>query len=238
MTSETLVTGRADTIETDYEVTAEMLEDAGRAGRRLVRVWRPHRQLAFGLRDTNAEGYDGARQAALAQEFQPVKRSVGGRAVAYTGSTVAFACCQPVTDFRSGFDKRYQNAVVTVQTALGRLGVDAVRGEPARAFCPGDHSLQSDGKLVGVAQRVTLETALVSGIVVVRDHEEIAQVLKTVYDHLDVPFAPETVGSVARAGGVGDPDTVVNGLTAALTTTESPDIVAVEEWTSGTRPVD
>lgn len=230
MTEAVLIQGRAGSIEADYRVTADALERAGRTGRRLLRVWRPHRQLAFGPRDTNADGYERARRAALADGFQPVERTVGGRAVAYTGSTVAFARCQPVEDLRRGFDERYDHAVETVQAALNGVGVDAVRGEPPQAFCPGDHSLQADGKLVGVAQRVTRTAALVSGIVVVRDHDEIAHVLDAVYDHLDVPFAPETVGSVARAGGPSDPDAVVRALATELSETASDEVVDAEEW--------
>ena len=92
------------------------------------------------------------------------------------------------------------------------VGVDASEGEPPDSFCPGTHSLQADGKVVGIAQRVRQDVALTAGLVVVRDHDAVAAVLSPVYDALGVPFDPASVGSVARAGGT------VDGLLDALET--------------------
>jgi len=78
------------------------------------------------------------------------------------------------------------------------------------------HSLQAEGKLVGIAQRVRHDAALVSGLVVVRDHGDIATVLDLVYDALDVAFDPTSVGSVAKAGGPSDPAVVINKLEDSL----------------------
>jgi len=46
-------------------------------------------------------------------------------------------------------------------------------------------------------------------------------VLDPVYDALGVAFDPETVGSVAAAGGESDPDAVVAAVEAALVDGES-----------------
>ncbi|MFC7193530.1 lipoate--protein ligase family protein [Halosimplex aquaticum] len=194
------------------------LGPAGRAGRLhgepAVRVWRPHRQIAFGRRDTAADGYDRAREIAEAQGFPPVEREVGGRAVAYTGSTLAFARVTPVEDPRSGLQDRYDAATEDLLAALEDLGADAREGEPQGSFCPGTHSVQADcgeraGKLAGLAQRVRADAAVVAGVLVVRDRAEIAAVLDPVYDALGVAFDPETVGSVADAGGESDPSSAV-----------------------------
>jgi hypothetical protein len=72
------------------------------------------------------------------------------------------------------------------------------------------------GKVVGVAQRVAKGAAQVAGIVIVRDHAEIAAVLEPVYGALEVPFDPETVGSVAAAGGPRDPERVARAVESAL----------------------
>jgi lipoate-protein ligase A len=179
-------------------------------------VWTPGRQVAFGRRDTREEGYERAREAAASHGFPTVERSVGGRVVAYTDSTLAFAHAVPVGDERAGLDARYEGATNAVLRALRDLGVTAWRGEPEASFCPGAHSVQRDGKLVGVAQRVRQGAALVSGIVVVDDADEIAAVLAPVYDALDLPFDPDSVGSVARAGGPSDPDEVARALEAVF----------------------
>jgi len=208
--------GRAATAAADRKRTGAMLDRVGEAGEPAVRVWTPHRQVAFGRRDAAASGYDRAVAAARDHGFEPVERRVGGRAVAYTGSTVAFAHAVPIDRPRTGIDTRYATASERLRRALATLGVDAVPGEPADAFCPGSHSLQREGKLVGIAQRVRTDAALVAGCVVVTDRDAIASVLDAVYDALDQPFDPASVGSVAAAGGPSDPDRVVEAVERAL----------------------
>ncbi|WP_224267811.1 lipoate--protein ligase family protein [Haloprofundus salinisoli] len=211
-----VVRGRASDPEADRDATATLLEDAAETGVSALRVWSPHRQLAFGRRDARAEGYDAARDAAEERGYPPLERSVGGRAVAYTGATLAFAHACPVKNMRRGLDERYDDAVSTVIRALETVGVDADRGEPPESFCPGAHSVQCDGKIAGIAQRVRKGSALVSGCVLVADHEEISRVLEPVYAALSVPFDPESVGSVAHAGGDGDAEKVARALEAAF----------------------
>ncbi|EFW92213.1 biotin/lipoate A/B protein ligase family domain protein [Haladaptatus paucihalophilus DX253] len=208
--------GRAETRDDDRQVTAAMLTETAETGEAAVRVWTPHRQIAFGRRDARAEKYDVAKSVARSCDFEPLERSVGGRAVAYTGTTVAFATTVPLEDMRTGMEERYAETTETLQRAFWRLGVPAQRGEPSRSFCPGDYSLQWKGKIAGIAQRVRTGAALVSGVVVVDDHEEIAAVLDPIYAALDVPFNPDSVGSVAKAGGNGDPKVVAETIEAML----------------------
>ena len=230
-----VIRGRAASPDADREVTRDLLDSVAESGTPVVRAWTAHRQLAFGRRDANEPGYDDARTAAEQRGFPPVERSVGGRAVAYTGSTVAFAALEPTEESRTGLTERYEEAVDTVVDALSSLGVDAERGEPPDSFCPGDYSVQAPcaagngqrrpAKLAGIAQRVTAGAAMVSGVVTVADRREIRDVLVPVYDALGVPLDPESVGSVAAAGGPGDPERVARALETAVvdgrpTTTE------------------
>lgn len=210
--------GRAGTVEADRDVTRSLLEDARdeAGGVTTVRVWRPHRQVAFGRRDAASDGYERARNLATEHGFPPHERGVGGRAVAYTGDTVAFARVEPIADPRTGIGERYRRVTTDLHVALGRLGVHARTGEPNGAFCPGSHSLQASGKVVGIAQRVRRGAALTAGIVVTRDHEALAGVLERVYEALGVQFVPDAVGSIARAGANGDPETVVRTVESAL----------------------
>lgn len=209
-----LLQGRASDHERDYERTREMVARVAEDAEPALRVWRPHRQVVFGRRDRHADGYDRAREAAIQRGYDVLEREVGGRAVAYTGSTVAFAVAEPTTEGRDGIGDRYDRVSGAVQRALDAVGVDASEGEPADSFCPGAHSLQADGKLVGIAQRVRQDVALTAGIVVVRDHALLAAVLAPVYEALGVPFAPDSVGSVALAGGA--PAGVVDALETEL----------------------
>lgn len=221
--------GRAETIEADRAASARLLEVAAETGEPAVRVWTPHRQVAFGRRDARRDGFDRAREAARELGFPPVERDVGGRAVAYDGeTTLAFARAEPIADLRRGTDERYDRLLADVRTALADLGVSSERGEPPDSFCPGSHSLQVGGeregtnpstrprKAAGVAQRVRNDAAIAAGILVVDRRAELAGVLEVVYDALDVAFDPATVGSVATAGGPGDPDRVRRTLERAL----------------------
>ncbi|MBV0924393.1 lipoate--protein ligase family protein [Halomicroarcula limicola] len=211
-----LLRGRASDHERDYACTRELADQVADDGTPALRVWTPHRQVAFGRRDRRAEGYDRARAAATDRGYAILERSVGGRAVAYTGRTVAFTLAEPTADGRSGIGARYDRAAAAIRRALAEVGIEARDGEPPDSFCPGTNSLQADGKLVGLAQRVRQDVALTAGIVVVRDHAAIAAVLDPVYDALGVPFAPDSVGSIARAGGVGDSEAVVDAVEREL----------------------
>ena len=228
--------GRAADVEADREVTRRLVAHSADAGVRALRVWYPHRQVAFGRRDARSEGYGEARRRAEQQGFEPVERAAGGRATAYTRGTLLFARAEPVADPRGGLGDRYERTLGALQDALSDLGVDASRGEPPDSFCPGTHSLQAAGKLVGLAQRVRQNVALVAGVLTVQDHAAVARVLDPVYDALGVPFDPDSVGSLARAGGETDRDAVQRTVEAALDGDEpldgdeTPRVTTVEEW--------
>jgi len=227
--------GRAADVEADREVTRRLVEHSAGAGVSGLRVWYPHRQVAFGRRDARSDGYETARRRAKERGFEPVERAAGGRATAYTSGTLLFARAEPVSDPRGGLGDRYERTLGALQGALSELGVDASRGEPPDSFCPGTHSLQATGKLVGLAQRVRQDVAVVAGVLTVRDHAAVADVLDPVYDALGVPFDPDSVGSLARAGGETDRETVRRTVEAVLVGEApaedgTPRVRTVEEW--------
>lgn len=219
--------GRAASVEEDREVTQALVKDVKKTGEVAVRAWRPHRQVAFGRRDARSEGYERAREIAREGGFPPCERRVGGRAVVYTGSTVAFARVEPVADARTGIQTRYERVTADLQDALLQLGVRARPGEPHDSFCPGTHSLRAGGKIVGIAQHVRREGAVAAGVVVTRDHAEIAAVLNPIYGALGVPFDPDSVGSVERAGGDADPEMVARAVEQALVDEGDPHVERV-----------
>lgn len=208
--------GRAPTIEADQAETAAIVDAGGAGPEPTARVWCPHRQVAFGRRDARSDGYDRARERAEQRGFPATTRDVGGRAVALSGQTVAFVAAMPVDTARGGIKRRYDAATDLLLSVLSDLGVDARPGEPDRSFCPGSHSVQADGKLAGLAQRVTSEVAVVAGVVLVAARQVLIGVLGPVYDSLGVPFDSSAVGSVAGAGGPADPRTVADAIAAAL----------------------
>jgi|APHM01.1.fsa_nt_gi Lipoate-protein ligase A len=223
-----LLRGRAATPDEDRAVTDRLVEAVGETGQPAARVWQPHRQVAFGRRDTSSDAYGLARDIAVEHGFDPTERSVGGRAVAYTGTTVAFVRATPVEEARTGIDDRYETATNTIVEAVSALGGEPTVGEPAGSFCPGTHSLSATGKLAGLAQRVRRDVAVLGGILIVRDHKLIADVLEPVYAALGIAFDPDTVGSLARASGVTDPTRVITTLGEHLAT-DTPEVSWVED---------
>lgn len=212
--------GHASSIERDRSITDSLLSEPTAPA---IRVWHPHRHVAFGPRDVRADGYSQACEAARQQDYEIHERSVGGRAVAYTGPTVCFAHVDTVSDTRGGLTDRYDQVIDQLRLALDAVGIDADRGEPDAAFCPGSHSLSATGKLVGVAQRVRRNAALTAGIVIPCDREELINVLERVYTHLRIPFDPDAVGSVRRAGSSATPEEVRQAVEEALIAGNSTD---------------
>lgn len=219
--------GRASTPEADVRVTEALVDYTARRDEPSVRVWTPHPHVAFGRRDAAEPRYEEARRIARREGFPPVERMVGGRAVAYTGTTIAFARCVPVEDHRRGLDERYDAMTADALTALSELGVEARRGEPEDSFCPGTHSLRTTGKLVGIAQRVRSDAALVSGIAIVDDRDTVARILERIYDPLGLAFDPESVGSIAQSGGPADPVVVAAAFEDALVGDDASSSVSV-----------
>lgn len=129
--------------------------------------------------------------------------------MALTGTTVTVLWVTQIDDVRRGLEGRYATARDRLERTLESLGVTPTRDEPPNSFCPGQHGLSAEGKLVGLAQRVRADVAVVAGLIVIDDHDAIATVLADVYDALDVPFDPASVGSLERAGGEADPDAVI-----------------------------
>jgi len=211
-----VIRGHHSTPETDRERSHNLTDRAANEETAILRVWQPPPHLAFGRRDQSKDGYKLARERAQAHDLPVIDRSTGGHAVVFTGNTVSLVLITPIDDARSGITDRYERITEQVNGALAELGVDANQGEPEGAFCPGTHSLSATGKIVGLAQRVRRDVAVVAGIITLSDHEEIAEILGPVYDALDIPFDADATGSIARAGGETDPEVVCRAIESAL----------------------
>ncbi|SDQ24675.1 lipoate--protein ligase family protein [Actinopolyspora saharensis] len=164
-----------------------------------VRIYRPSAPVvAFGRRDTLRPGFDAALRAVRDAGFTPVVRAPGGRAVAYTANSLVVDHIGQDPGFLSGMDERFRGYAELWTEVLRRRGVDARVGAVPGEYCPGEHSVNAGGrvKLVGTAQRMIRGAWLFSAVAVVDDAELLRPVLAEVYRHLDLPFDPESVGSV------------------------------------------
>jgi octanoyl-[GcvH]:protein N-octanoyltransferase len=203
----------------DRKVTALLTDFAMNTSESVLRVWTPPKQVAFGRRDTIADGYDYAQRIATQHGYEPVERRVGGSAVAYTGHTVAFATAIPTDSPQSGVKRRYSEVTRLMLQTLRNVGATVTEGEPSNSFCPGQHSIMGKGKIVGIAQRIQRNCVLVAGCVIVQstDSAAISTVLNPIYSALDLSFEKNSVGSVAEAGGSDDVDRVISEIKSTFT---------------------
>jgi len=183
----------------DTAVSRELLlEVAGGRRAETLRLWRPADALAFSVADRNRPGFARAVECARAAAFEPFLRLAGGHAAVYAREIVAFAWALPALEARQAIGARFDEVAGLVVRALRALGVDARVGPVPGEYCPGSHSVNARGrvKLMGVGQRVVRGGAHVGGIVVAGQGARLRAVLGPVYEALELPFDPETVGGV------------------------------------------
>ena len=171
-----------------------------------LRIYTPsHPAVVFGRRDTRLPGFEAAVAAAQAAGFDTAIRAVGGRAVAYTDQAVVVDHVRAEPQTPQGMDRRFEDYGRRFARLFAGLGIDARVGPVPGEYCPGAHSVNArdEVKLVGTAQRVLPRAWLFSSLVTVGDQERLRPVLDEVYDCLDLPFDPASVGSLsAEASGV------------------------------------
>src|SRR5919202_3157157 len=181
------------------------------------------RHVGVTRRDTFRPGFPEAVEAAGEMGYPVLVRSAGGGAPAADLGTFGFSIIRPADELESarGIRDRYDEAANFVLAAFSRLGITAEVGEVRDEFCPGDHSIrigdrESGMKVVGIAQRITRRATSVGGIVLVEGEEDLSRVLGRVYGAMRLPFRPESVGSLHRAGyGAGTPHAIETFATEA-----------------------
>jgi octanoyl-[GcvH]:protein N-octanoyltransferase len=171
-----------------------------------LRLYRPAPTVAFGKLDTLREGYAEAAEAARRHGYEPVLRMPGGHAAAYHHQSLGIDIVYAVADPIPGTHERFRDAGERLAGALADLGVDARVGEVPGEYCPGAYSVNARGKvkLIGTAQRLVRGAALLGATIVVRDGAGVRDVLRDVYEKLEIGFDDSTAGSVAEeVPGVG-----------------------------------
>jgi octanoyl-[GcvH]:protein N-octanoyltransferase len=193
---------------TAYGYTRTIFEQVA-AGTRpaTVSITPSTRHVGVTRRDTFRPGFEEAVRVAGEMGYPVLVRSSGGGATAADRGTFGFSIIRPRDETESGrsITERYDEAAALVLGAFSRLGVAAEVGEVRDEFCPGDHSIrvgdrEGGMKVVGIAQRITRRATSVGGIVLVEGEQELARVLTRVYNAMNLPFRPQSVGSLRRAG--------------------------------------
>ncbi len=211
-----ILPGRFESAATAYGYQRALFEQVA-AGVRpaTVSITPSTRHVGVTRRDTFRQGFGEVVRLSREEGYPVLVRSAGGGATVAGSGTFGFSIIRPATEDenRRGVRERYDEAAGLVLGAFARLGFGgAVVGEVRDEFCPGDNSIRVGGwedgmKIVGIAQRVTRRATSVGGIVLVEGEEELARILGLVYGALTLPFRPEAVGSLRRAGsgaGVGE----------------------------------
>src|SRR3954454_8652305 len=165
-----------------------------------LRIYRPAPAVAFGKLDTLRPGYGAALEAARAHGYEPVLRLPGGHAAAYNQESLCIDVVWALDDPIPGTHDRFATEGARLAGALRTLGVDARVGEVRGEYCPGEYSVNARGKvkLVGTAQRVVRGAALLGASIVVRDGAGVREVLRDVYEKLELDWDNSTAGSVAE----------------------------------------
>lgn len=163
-----------------------------------LRISRPGASVAFGKRDQLNPGYAEAVRAARARGYEATERLAGGRAAVFHDGTIHFSHSIPDANPRARVTDRFEETAALVRDAFVGLGADARIGEIEGEYCPGAHSVNARGatKLMGVGQRVIHRGASLGGVIVVTGADRINQILGPVYAALDLPWRPETTGSL------------------------------------------
>lgn len=179
-----------------------------------LRVARPGTTVAFGKRDAVSPGYDEAVAAATAHGFEVTLRLAGGRAAVFHDGTMEIGHAVPEDEPRTGIHERFERTATRIARALRRLGVDARVGEVAGEYCPGRYSVNARGavKLAGIGQRIVAGGSHTGVVLVVNGEQRINEVLRPVYEALDLSWEPQVTGSAGAESAEAGWDAVRGAL--------------------------
>ncbi len=184
------------------------------------RISTPGNVVAFGKQDRLAQGFERATELARRQGFASVIRLPGGRAAVFHDQVISFSWTVPESDPIRGIRERFAQVASLVTGALASTGIEASIGEIPGEYCPGEFSVNHAGriKLAGLGQRLIKGAAHVGGVLVVGGADRIRDVLVPVYDALEIPLDPSTIGALDEVQPTLDIAIVEDALIAALRT--------------------
>ncbi len=188
----------ADDLFANVWPTLDRLREEARP-RRMLRITRPPRTIAFSRRDERQPGFERAVAVARDYGFAAAVRPVGGTfAPLHEGSLV-------VDEFGwspSGEwpNERFDRHAALLAEVFVSFGIDARLGEVAGEYCPGAHSVNRAGqvKISGTAQRVSRGSWLVSSVVQVGPIEALREVTARVAEALDQEVDAAIIGALTE----------------------------------------
>ncbi len=205
----------------DTAVTHALLRQVAEgAAPETVRLYIPDEIVLFSLLDARRPGFSRAQQICQAGGSAAVLRLAGGHAALFHSRCLAFSWAMPDSGERDSIQKRFQSVSEWLRSGLSQLGVDARIGEVEGEYCPGEFSVNAEGriKLMGVGQRVVRGAAHIGGVIVAGDSQRVKDVLGPVYEALNLAWNPETAGAVEDVVPGIRPADVRNALLDQLST--------------------
>ena len=154
-----------------------------------LRLYSPDEGVLFSVLDRRNPGFVRAIAAARARGCPSLLRLAGGSAALFHPQCLAFAWAIPETRSADGIRARFQAVTALMQRALERVGVDARIGAVADEYCPGEFSINAEGriKLLGIGQRVIRGAAPRGGRGLEAAHEVAARVAGAARRHRGGP---------------------------------------------------
>ena len=194
---------------------SKLILDAVSAGEMpaTLRLYVPGREVAFGKRDAISPQYPAAVAAATEAGFASVERLAGGRAAVFTEHTIAFSLAVPDEDPRITIHERFRQISGLMVDAFAALGIPSQVGEVNGEYCPGEFSVNHEGriKLMGVGQRLAKRAAHIGGVIVVNRTDLLLEALVPIYRALDLEWRPMTTGSLGDVRSVSN-EAVIEAL--------------------------
>ncbi|RIJ69344.1 lipoate--protein ligase family protein [Nakamurella silvestris] len=213
----------------DLALGPALLSHAAAGGGSFLRIYQPQPTVALTGRDRLSPAISSAVESARRHGFTPVRRASGGRAAAYTAQAICIDHVEIAEGEFGNIKERFYRFGLLLAGALQNLGVDARVGEVPGEYCPGEYSVNGEGriKLIGTAQRLVRHGWMVSSVIVVSDTAAVRGVLTDVYRDLALDWNPSTAGSVTDLAPAMDRAEVLSSVLAAY---EREYVLVPGEW--------
>ncbi|NKE63360.1 lipoate--protein ligase family protein [Lentzea sp. PSKA42] len=196
-----LVSGSSGSAVTELMIPALLLRGPNAGWSQLVHIYVPHGPVvAFSGRDLRSPGIAAATEVARSAGFEAVVRSPGGRMVAYDSGAVVIDHLDSTSGIRhAGRSTFAENAESHARVLRGLGDIDARVGEVDGEYCPGEFSVNVEGrtKVVGSAQRVTSTGSLFSTVVQVTVSDRVRAVITAVSEALGYDLRTSTIAGLA-----------------------------------------
>ena len=183
----------------DMDLVRRTLLGFNDGGQGFLRIYRPSPTAAFSPRDTTLANYAGAVDAVRELGFEPVERRAGGQLAVYDNNALVIDLVAPHAEPRLQVHERFERFADVIAVSLMSLGVDARVGGLAGEYCPGDHSVNGEGKikLAGIAQRIGRRGFHIGAVLSVARSDRAKLAVASAYKVLGMSFDPSTFGAVS-----------------------------------------